>query len=108
MNVITLHQDKPVNAANLVWEEPPSKNGKAGKYAEFAAALRSNSGRWAVLATFPASNKKRGWSTSNSINSAKLIDFRDDNGRFEAVCRSTGDETRIYVRFLANVKAVAL
>lgn len=109
MNIITLHQDKPITAANLVWEEPPTKHARGGKYAEFAQALRQNPGRWAVLATLPAARKKTAWSSSNGINSGKLIDFRDDNGTFESRVRSTGDETRIYVRFVpTEAKVVAL
>lgn len=102
MNVIKLHSDKPITAANLVWEEPPTTEHRHGKYADFAQALRENPGRHAVIATFPAGNKKRGWSLSNTINSGKLIDFRHtDDGTFKAVCRSTGDECRVYVQFAA-------
>jgi hypothetical protein len=110
MNVIKLHQDKPVTAANLVWEQPPAKTGRGGKYADFAQALRENEGRWAILATFQAAEKKSGWSKSNIINAGKLIDFRDDEGRFEAVCRTVNGETRVYVRYLpqADAKVVAL
>ncbi|HEY1179339.1 MAG TPA: hypothetical protein VGF17_24555 [Phytomonospora sp.] len=103
MNLIKLHQDKPVTAANLVWEEPPAKTGRGGKYAEFAQALRENPGRWAVMATFRAGDKKRGWSLSNHVNAAKFVDFRD--GTFEATCRSVDDETRVYVRHLPAVDA---
>ena len=102
MNVIKLHSDKPVTAANLVWEEPPTTEHKHGKYADFAQALRENPGRHAIIATFSADRKRSGWGLSNSINSGKLVDFRpSDAGAFKATCRSTGDECRVYVRFEA-------
>lgn len=108
MNVIKLHQDKPVTAANLVWEEPPSKVGRGGKYADFAQALRENPSRWAVIATFDSTAKKSGWAKSNTINSGKLIDFRDVAGRFEAACRTVNGETRVYVRYLPQVDAMVV
>lgn len=96
MNVIRLHSDKPVTAANLVWENPPERNRRTGKYADFAQALRENPDRWAVIATFPADQKKRGWALSNTINSGKLIDF--PAREFQALCRTGNGETRVYVQ----------
>lgn len=104
MNVVTLHSDKPVTPANLVWADPPAKP-KRGRHAEFAEALRSRPGQWAVLATFDGTEKKRGWSTSNGINSGKYIDF--PKGAFQAVTRSVDGTTRVYVRATAaNLSAV--
>lgn len=109
MNIIKLHSDKPVTAANLVWEEPPTTEHKHGKYADFAQALRENPGRHAIITTFPAESKKRGWSLSNTINAGKLVDFRPgDTGAFKATCRSTGDECRVYVQFVAATAGVTV
>ena len=107
MNVIKLHQDRPVTAANVVWENPPSLANRAGKYADFTQALRENPGQWAVITTLGPTEKRRAWGMSNSINAAKLVDFRDDQGRFEATCRSGNSETRVYVRYLPQAVQVA-
>lgn len=106
MNVITLHNDQPINAAGLVWEDPPQRK-KTGKYGAITAALRERPGRWAVVRTLDSTDKKQAWSFSNTISSGKLIDFRSTDGRFEAVCRSTNGESRVYVRYLPAVVAVS-
>ena len=104
MNIVTLHSDKPDTPANLVWENPPDKP-KRGKHAEFAQALRSRPGQWAVFATFDPAKKKSGWAASNCINSGKLIDC--PKGHFQAVTRSVDGTTRVYVRATAaNLSAV--
>lgn len=104
MNVVTLHNDKPVTPANLIWENPPEKP-RRGRYAEFAQALNARPGEWAVFATFDANLKKRGWVASNSINSGKFVDF--PKGHFEAVSRTLGGTTRVYIRSTtANLSAV--
>lgn len=95
MNVVTLHSDKPVTPANLVWQNPPEKP-RRGRHAEFAEALRSRPGQWAVFATFDPTRKKSGWAASNCINSGKLVDF--PKGEFQAVTRSVDGVTRVYVR----------
>lgn len=106
MNVIRLHSDKPVSAANLVWENPPERI-RTGKYAEFAQALRENPSRWAVIATFATAEKKRGWALANVINAGKLIDF--PKGQFRATCRTLNGETRVYVSHTSpNMNVVAL
>jgi hypothetical protein len=104
VNVVTLHHDKPVTPANLVWENPPEK-ARHGKHAEFAQALRTRPGQWAVFTTVDPGQKRRGWAAANSINSGRLIDFPKDE--FQAVTRSTDGTTRVYVRALAaNLAAV--
>lgn len=105
MNLVTLHSDKPVTPANLVWENPPEKP-KRGAHAEFAEALRTRPGQWAVLATFSDANKRRGWGTSNGVNSGKYVDF--PKGQFQAVTRTIDGTTRVYVRALAaNLASVS-
>lgn len=104
MNVVTLHNDKPVTPANLVWENPPDKP-RHGKHAEFAQALRTRPGQWAVFTTLDAAKKKTAWSAANGVNSGKFVDFPKDE--FQAVTRTIDGTTRVYVRALAaNLAAV--
>lgn len=104
MNIVTLHNDKPVTPANLVWENPPEKP-RRGKHAEFAQALRTRPGQWAVFTTTDANHKRTGWSAANGINSGKFVDFPKDE--FQAVTRTIDGTTRVYVRALAaNLTAV--
>ena len=104
MNIVTLHNDKPVTPANLVWENPPEKP-RRGKHAEFAQALRTRPGQWAVLTTADATQKRACWATANSVNSGKFTDFPKDE--LQAVTRTIDGTTRVYVRALAaNLAAV--
>lgn len=109
MTVITLHTDKPVTAAGLIWENPPERS-TAGKYAAVAQALRENPNQWAVVRTFDAHHRSQGWRFSNTINSGtKLADFRANrDGHFKALCRTANGETRVYVRWLPTaIQALA-
>ena len=104
MNIVTLHNDKPVTPANLVWENPPEKP-RRGKHAEFAQALLTRPGQWAVFTTLDAAKKKTAWSAANGVNSGKFVDFPKDE--FQAVTRTIDGTTRVYVRALAvNLAAV--
>lgn len=104
MSHITLYKESTPTPEHLVWENPPEKP-RTGKYAGIAAALKQRANDWAVLATFTAEKKARAWHLSNSINTAKPIDFKPtETGHFEAVTRTIGDTSRVYIRFTTTAK----
>ena len=82
--------------SGLVWQDPPaSKRGpRTTKHAEFAAAMRANPGRWALVGG-PA---KSGGSAT-LIRAGKLSAYAPA-GSFEAKVRSRPDgKFDIYARF---------
>lgn len=95
-SITLIRDDQPQRAAGLVWEEPPNKNHRPGKYAAIAAALRERPGQWAVIRTYPAEQSKRGWGFANTIREGKLVDFRHG---FESCARTVDGQVRVYVRF---------
>lgn len=96
-SITTLRTDTPPQPSGLVWEEPPAKAGRPGRYAGIAAALKERPGQWAVIRTYPSEQARRGWGFASQIREGKLIDFR--NG-FEAAARTVEGQVRVYVRFV--------
>jgi hypothetical protein len=103
MSIITLHQNTATTPATLVWETPPDLT-PTTKYAPIAAALRARPGQWAVIRTIDTEHKKRAWGFAHNLTCGKYADFRPtDAGAFESVSRTTGDTTRVYVRYMPTV-----
>ena len=99
ISLVRQHDTQP---AGLVFvDELPTKI-KSGRYAAIAAALREQTGKWAVIKTFTYADRNRGWAFSNVVNSGKLTDF--PKGVFEARTITDGDTTRVYVRHLPVVE----
>lgn len=93
---ITVLQDRSVVPDGLVWENPPEKTNKPGKYAGLAAALKANPGKWAVVRTYTSGEGKRAWGFAGAIRSGKFADLRDG---FESVARTIDGQVRVYVRY---------
>lgn len=86
----------------ILWEEPPEDaedSGKRSKYRVFAAALRTNPGRWAVLPT-TSKSVSSAKNTATSIRLGKLSGFAPA-GAFETKTH----ETKIYVRCVEQAPA---
>lgn len=96
---ITTLRDTQPQPAGLVWENPPAKTGRPGKYAHIAAALRERPGDWAIIRTYPAEQSKRAWGFANTLREGKLIDFRHG---YEAAARTIDGQVRVYVRYTAQ------
>ncbi|WP_109507309.1 hypothetical protein [Nocardioides speluncae] len=96
---ITILRDQVAKPAGLVWEDPPAKDSKPGRYAAIAAALRERPNSWAVIRTYPADQGKKGWGFASSIRNGKYLDFRHG---FEASARTVDGQVRVYVRYVGE------
>lgn len=95
-SITILRDDQTPQPAGLVWEQPPTRAKKAGRYAAIAAALRERPGQWAVIRTYPTYKKAGGF--AGAIRAGKLVDFRD--GRYEVQVHTVEGAARVYVRWV--------
>lgn len=100
---ITLNVVRDTQPAGLVFVDHLPERHRPGKYAEIAAALLEQPGRWALVKTWNAANKKSAWGFANGVNAGKYRGM--PKGRFEARTISTDDASRVYVRALPAVSA---
>lgn len=96
VSILRTHEDR---TAGLVWEQPPARQ-TASKYEAVAAALKSRPGEWAIFKTYPAEQKKLAWGWVTRIHAGKTAAF--PRGQFEAQSATSGDEARVYVRYLGS------
>jgi hypothetical protein len=83
---------------SLVKEVPPNiARGRTGggRYSDIAEKLKADPGEWYRI----GENLKTS-QLASGINNKKLVDFRTDEGYFEAVSRSVNDGTSVWARYV--------
>jgi len=99
----------------MQWQDPPGEVGVRGPHiqawAEEAAALRANTGTWAVIADYPKSPPPRGndnytkaGNLSRNIKKGSLNAFQPA-GAFESTVRTEDDHIRVYARYVGEREA---
>lgn len=103
-SITILRDDHTPQPAGLVWERPPARTKKTGRYAGIAAALRERRGEWAVIRTYPTYKKAGGF--AGAIRAGKLVDFRD--GGYEVQVHTVEGAARVYVRYVGTTTTAAI